>query len=151
MPQFFSGNQFFVEQRHYTATSLRIQITDTQKVRSDLMKWKLVIVAGLGAAGLGFQNTTFEQKHILLCFVPFVCIYVDALCAHLSLRIKAIGEFLVSREPKSEIEEYVRDYEKFLRISPPTFRLETIALHWTTIFFSISCRNFRVCLFIPKY
>ena len=66
--------------------SLRAQITESQKVRSDLMKWKLLIIAGIGTAGLGFDNFKFPDAHMVLCLIPLVAVYVDALCAHLSLQ-----------------------------------------------------------------
>ncbi len=116
---------------------LRAQITEAQKVRSDLMKWKLILVAGLGAAGLGFNKEVFEQQYLVLCFIPFVCVYVDALCAHLSLRITAVGEFLTSQTPQTSAEKFIRDYEHFLRISPPPFKLEELVLHWSTIILSV--------------
>jgi len=32
--------------------TLRSEIIESQKARNDLMKWKLLLVSGLGAAGL---------------------------------------------------------------------------------------------------
>jgi len=34
-----------------SVATLRNQITETQKIRSDLMKWKLLLVAGIGSVG----------------------------------------------------------------------------------------------------
>jgi len=112
--------------------ALRAQISETQNARSDLMKWKLVIVAALGGAALGVNNQGARLQY-LLCFVPFVCVYVDALCAHLSLRIIAIGDFIAAEKPRTPDEERECDYEMFLRTDTSPFRLETLALHWSTI------------------
>ena len=61
---------------------LRNEIIESQKARTDLMKWKFILVSGLGAAGLGFtgksDDSTIEHVTILvLCCIPFVCAYVD--------------------------------------------------------------------------
>ena len=116
--------------------SLRAQITESQKVRSDLMKWKLFIIAAIGTTGLGLGNFKFSNARMVLCLIPPVAVYVDALCAHLSLRIKAIGEFITSLQPLNKSDLHLKNYELFLRLSPPKFKLETIALHWSTIFVS---------------
>jgi len=100
------------------------------------MKWKLVLVAALGGVGLGLETHITQDVHLLLCFIPLVAIYVDALCAHLSLRIKMIGEYIYQSKPKSKEEISNHRYEEFIRKCPPRFKLETIALHWSTIFLS---------------
>jgi hypothetical protein len=79
--------------------SLRNEIIEAQKSRSDLMKWKLVLVSGLGAVGLRLTDIPDDTtvKHvsgIVLCLIPFACSYVDALCRHLFCRILVIGRFL---------------------------------------------------------
>jgi len=116
--------------------ALRTQVVETQKARSDLMKWKLMLVAGLGTVGLGLDAGKVGPWHPVLCLVPFVCVYVDALCAHLSLRIRAIGDFLAAERPQTPEEEREHYYELFLRSDKPPFRLETLALHWSTILLS---------------
>lgn len=115
-----------------SVSSFRTQIIETQKARSDLMKWKLLLVAGLGSAGIGMQKLNLNEEYLLLALIPLVCVYVDALCAHLSLRITAIGEFIRSQEPVNEDQKYARDYENFLKLKPPNYGLEQLALHWST-------------------
>lgn len=113
------------------------QITESQKVRSDLMKWKLVLVSGVGTAGLGLGSSVdFPNANLLLCLIPLIAIYVDSQCGNLSLRIKAIGEFISSIKPEGRAETLLKNYEKFIRKNPPGFRLEIIALHGSTIFLS---------------
>jgi hypothetical protein len=99
-------------------SSLRNQITETQKIRSDLLKWKLVLVSGIGAVGLGIQEGA-EHNEILLGLIPLVCVYVDALCAHLSLRIRAIGVFMVVHPTTNADEQYAQNYERFIRLWTP--------------------------------
>lgn len=113
--------------------NLRMQVVETQKARSDLMKWKLILVATLGAAGLGVRN---PPVYHLLCLIPLVCVYVDALCAHLSLRIKLIGQFVVAQQAETEDQHYERAYEEFIRESSPSHQLEFDALYWSTYFVS---------------
>ena len=62
-----------------------------------MLKWKLVLVGTLGAAGLGLAGAsrhTPGHPELVLCAVPFVSVYVDLLCRHLSLRILVIGRYL---------------------------------------------------------
>lgn len=72
---------------------LRGEIVESQKARCDLLKWKLGLVAGLGAAGLGLGSnySTDRQFHYILCLIPLVCTYVDLLAKHMTLRIMVIG------------------------------------------------------------
>jgi len=116
--------------------ALRSQIAETQKTRSDLMKWKLVIVAALGGAALGI-NTSGSRPEYLLCLIPFACVYVDALCAHLSLRVKKMGEFLAHSEAVTQDDKLEHQYEVFLRKLPSDTRLEAIALLVSTTLLSL--------------
>lgn len=81
---------------------LREEIIESQKSRSDLVKWKLLIVSALGAIGFGtgFPGVGNACKPILgiLFLIPFVSLYVDILCYHLALRMIVIGAFLKSSE-----------------------------------------------------
>jgi hypothetical protein len=74
---------------------LRDEVLQAEQVRSDLLKWKLALVGAIGAAGLGFAGSRGPGgADLVLCAVPLVCLYVDLLCHHLSLRILVIGSFL---------------------------------------------------------
>lgn len=119
-----------------SVSSLRTQIIETQKIRSDLMKWKLVLVSGLGAAGIGLEKFNITQQIILLALIPLVCVYVDAMCAHLSLRILLIGEFIATYDPLNDDEKCAQSYECFIRQKPQSYGLEEFALRWSTIFLS---------------
>ena len=122
--------------------ALRTQIIETQKARSDLMKWKLLVVAVLASAGFGAYTLNIPKIHLLLCFIPLICVYVDALCAHLNLRIRVIGAFFRSCRPtkKCEYECCDHEYELFLgklRKSRHTQPLEFFALRWSSYVMSV--------------
>lgn len=83
---------------------LRDEIVESQKARADLFKWKIILVATLGALALGLESDpqkagapandpSFSHEY-LLCLIPLVCLYVDILCSHLNLRIMVIGRYL---------------------------------------------------------
>src|SRR5215831_8078248 len=93
-------------------SSLRKEIVEAQKVRSEILKWKLILVAALGAVGLGFSNpnTIVPNAYLVLLLIPLVCFYVDLLCRHMSLRIIVIGAFL--RFGSKETEDAA--YESFV-------------------------------------
>lgn len=90
---------------------LREEIIESQKARADLFKWKIILVAAIGAAVLGVgdphvfvdagktgantgEDDIVSKREYLLCLVPLVCVYTDILCAHMNLRIMVIGQFL---------------------------------------------------------
>src|SRR5262245_60129108 len=70
------------------------EIIEAQKVRSELLKWKVLAVAALGATGLGLsEKESRPQADLVLCCIPFVCAYIDVLCRNLSLRIRVVSQF----------------------------------------------------------
>ncbi|WP_028587238.1 hypothetical protein [Desulfocurvus vexinensis] len=81
---------------------LRDEIIETQRGHLDMVKWKIVLVAALGAVGLGFQGAGTPggggraalPAHYVLCLIPFVCAYCDLMLCTLLLRMYAIGAFL---------------------------------------------------------
>lgn len=95
--------------------TLREEILQAQRVRSDLLKWKLGLVGALGSAGLGFAGTT-ELRHadLVLCAIPPVCVYVDLLCRHLSLRILVIGRFIRGSKAKDGAARMLSSYEEYV-------------------------------------
>ena len=116
--------------------TLRQEILETQKVRSDLLKWKLIIVAALGAAALGINQTSGQP--LLLCLIPFACGYLDLLCRHCSIRNKIIGSF-IRATPSLEL---LADYEAFYEsVSPEKtlfgLTLESVALTVSTLSVSL--------------
>jgi len=81
---------------------LRDEIIEAQRGHLDMVKWKIVLVAALGAVGLGFQGAgapgggerTALPAHYVLCLIPFVCAYCDLMLCTLLLRMHAIGAFI---------------------------------------------------------
>ncbi len=127
---------------------LRTEIVESQKARIDLLKYKLVAIATLAAIGLGF-NTNQAGSFLLdsdyvLTIIPFVCLYVDLLCWHNTLRILVIGRFLDYHD--DPYENYLPKIGKVKRPKKPTdfptcdpgyfFELEDRALNWSTILVS---------------
>ncbi len=124
---------------------LRNEIVESQKIRADFLKWKLIIVATIGAAGLGLGSygrdgdggdSTMSKPEYLLCIVPFVCAYTDLLCRHLSVRILIIGAF-IKHAATMEIERRYEDFVYKLREMANPFTFEDIALQWSSILLSI--------------
>jgi hypothetical protein len=79
-----------------TMEILREEILQSERVRSELLKWKLGLVGALGALGLGFAGTDrLNHADLVLCAIPPVCVYVDLLCRHLTLKMLVVGRFLI--------------------------------------------------------
>lgn len=114
--------------------TLRQEVLESQKIRSDLLKWKLILVASLGAVGLGFtkEKSGLMNSQLILCIIPFVCVYVDLLCRHLSLRIHVIGAFLRKHYASSK-DSLIGSYEKFVAEVPYAFSFESLALYMSSI------------------
>jgi hypothetical protein len=108
---------------------LRDEIVESQKARVDLLKWKIIIVATLGAVALGFESSTppatlptdsaaanappFSHDY-LLCLIPLICLYVDILCSHLNLRMMVIGRYLQYTAATHDSGAPVLEYEQFV-------------------------------------
>jgi hypothetical protein len=74
---------------------LRQEHIDAQKKRVKLIQWKLVVVATLGATALGFTGSNAApNSDLVLCCIPFVCCYADALIYHNGIISHVIGEFI---------------------------------------------------------
>lgn len=94
---------------------LRQELIETQKVRSELIKWKLLLVSALGATGLGFAKSGVKiNSEVLLCGIPLVCAYVDIQYANLSLRIMGIATFFREIAPRAGCMQGLIEYEKFV-------------------------------------
>lgn len=105
------------------------EILASQKTRSDLLKWKLVICAVLGAAGLGFAKDASRTSIVLLALIPPACLYVDLLCTNINLRIMVIGRYY------SEVRK--DRYEQFVEKRRISFALEDWALYGSTYVIAI--------------
>ena len=123
--------------------ALRQEIIEAQKVRSDLMKWKLVLVASIGAAAFGFSTSAsgvFDP--LALCAIPFVCVYVDTLCRHLSLRNQSIGTFIrnIKKEdlaPEQRIHKLYEVHSFHFAWRKGFYRLESLALVGSSVILNL--------------
>ena len=119
---------------------LHDEIVESQKVRSDLLKWKIILVAALGGTGFGITGGTNSTKYadLVLCCIPFVCVYIDMLCRHLSLRIYAIGYFRKNWKAGESGED--KDYETFTDTirNKHAFALESAAVVLSSAAFCLS-------------
>lgn len=134
--------------------TLREEILQGQRVRSDLLKWKLGLVGGLGAAGLGFAGSdSLSHADLVLCAIPPVAVYVDLLCRHLSLRILVVGTFLRTQrdDPALATLGAYEDFAERSRTLPgrrrrSAFDLEEWALAWSTLAVSAAVAVYGVVL-----
>jgi hypothetical protein len=124
--------------------AFRNEIVEAEKSRIDLLKSKLLLIAGLGAVGLGLPTpmkieNPILSTNLLLCMIPLVCIYVDSLCHHLQIRILVISGFFQNCECKNDDNEiaYYQAYEKFCNEVRPVFYLEDWAQQGSTIVLSL--------------
>ncbi len=133
------------------------EIVEAEKGRTDLLKWKLILVAALGAIGLGISNPNSTAKpmlslHLALCLIPLVCVYVDLLCKHLQMRILVISEFFQHFEYTSNTDEascfYL--YEQFCGQVRQVFDLEDWAQQWSTQFLSVLVIVAALILNLPR-
>jgi hypothetical protein len=112
-------------------SEFRSEIIETSNTRTEFLKWKLIGAAGLGAVGLGLtEHTGTAGGYLVLALIPLVCVYVDLICRHISLRILVIGRFL--RLPQAGEQAA---YEEFAQLSRDegVFGFEDIALVWSTV------------------
>ncbi len=125
---------------------LRDEIIEAQKIRADLIKWKLVLVAALGASGLGLGVSEKEGAiprdglYILLGLIPFVCTYVDIAARHLNIRMQVIADFMKSYS-KTHAEEspILGAYELHCEAlhEKGIFELENSILTYSSAFLSV--------------
>jgi len=118
-------------------SALRTEIIESQKARIDLLKYKLLAVATLGAIGLGFGQSQHGKidSDLVLLIIPLVCIYIDLLCWHNTLRILVIGRFL-SHYHKDLYEKYISSLDRYTPKKGYFYELEDFALSWSTILVS---------------
>lgn len=96
------------------------EIIDAHQSRSDFLKWKLILVAALGAAAFGLGEKTTPAP-LLLALIPWVCLYVDLICSSLNMRQIIIGAFYARTVQDS--------YERFVQQHRRAFEMEDWALY----------------------
>ena len=78
---------------------LREEILESEKSGTVLLKWKLIVVAALGVAGLKLtlnHDNYSPLSQYLLCLIPFVTLYVDMHCYTFRIRSLVISKYLRS-------------------------------------------------------
>lgn len=123
---------------------LRSEIIEAENARVDLLKWKLIVVAGLAGIGFGFFNSATgtdagnaqggEISHLALSVIPLACLYVDLLCYNLQVRMIVISLFTQNYRPSNgsnDGEGYCM-YEKFCDNIRGAFKLEDWAMEYST-------------------
>lgn len=94
---------------------LRDEILDAQRFQSELSKWKLILLAGIGAAALGFvpgaKDVSATMRLAMLALMPLVCIYADALSFQATARIMKIARYFRMR--RSEHGYGDREYDHY--------------------------------------
>jgi hypothetical protein len=104
------------------------------------MKWKVFVVAAIGAAALGFSDKApSSAAPLALAVVPFVCAYIDLLCRNLSVRSKRASGFLASQSDAAEPSPVVRYEQWYQTHKEKTGRaLESFALLGSTALLSVA-------------
>jgi hypothetical protein len=134
-----------------SAIHLANEIVESQKVRSDLLKWKIVAIAALSTIGFGI-STSFTKAELVLCAIPFIAAYIDALCFHINLRIYSIGQWHKTTKAQ-ELERdkeytYMKAYEEYTNIA---WRCGAFSLEKWTIYYSSITLNIILCYVLFHY
>jgi hypothetical protein len=84
---------------------LRREILESQKAQESVAKWKVAMIAGLGAAGLGAASiggmmTENARAFLLILWglIPLVCVYADTVSYHVGIRIITIARYFRLRQ-----------------------------------------------------
>jgi hypothetical protein len=121
---------------------LRDEIVQSENARLDFIKWKILLIAVLGAVGLGLASDTKVAAPAILGFIPIACAYVDVVCAHVNFRILLIGHFLRNGGKAFAAPDVATAaYEALCEEHRTGFRLESIVLWGTT---------FAMCLLVAS-
>ena len=140
--------------------TLREELRDSQQVRTELIKWKLLLVSVLAATGLGLTDSpAVPYIQLVLCCIPFVCAYVDLLLYHETIKVHVISEFMRSKassfadETNKSLSEYEQFSWKLRELSDErgrkfsAFDLEPYVISWASIIFSIAVAAYGILQF----
>jgi hypothetical protein len=106
--------------------ALREEIVECQRTRSEFIRWKLILVAAVGAVALGVgQQGTTTPLPALLALIPLICVYVDSVCLHNDARIMVIAAFFRS---SADVSAAGRAYETYCATNRSRFYHESIAV-----------------------
>lgn len=121
-----SDNQY--DDAETTTSQLRSEILQAQEARTDLLKYKLLVCAAVGAVAVGTGPSAGGGKvPYVVGIIPPVCLYIDVICKHNDIRILVIGRFLGLRR-----DSLAASYERFASNVRHVFGLEAFALSFST-------------------
>jgi hypothetical protein len=120
-----------------TFSTLLTELQNAQSGRDALMKWKLIVIAVLGSAGLGFMDSkTAFNFELIMAVIPLTCVYIDLLCRNFSVRTKRINHFIASLPDSESIDfQFAQFYQRIKKLSGQS--LESYALIWSTVTVSV--------------
>lgn len=135
---------------------LRNEILESEKAKTEYLKYKLIAVAALGSVGLGFGDKSSGQGAIdtdyLLLMIPWVCAYVDLLCYHNIVRILVIAKYLYDNDDPYERHVFLlckkvdkANNRKGMRY---LFQMEDLPLHWSSIVLSVLIVFYSIVIFL---
>jgi hypothetical protein len=94
--------------------NLREEIIESQKAQESVAKWKVAMIAGLGAAGLGAAGIGGAMPEgarayllILWGLIPLVCVYADTVSYHVGIRIITIARYFRLRHTDQHYKDLV--------------------------------------------
>lgn len=111
--------------------ALREEIVECQKAKAEFIRWKLIIIAAVGAGAVGLEKT---GQPALFALIPLVCIYVDSMCLHNDSRILMIGAFL---RTGTHVSAEAKEYEAYCARNRLLFYSESFVLFVTSIALSV--------------
>jgi hypothetical protein len=87
---------------------LREEILDSHRAQSSLAKWKLAVVAALGAGGMGALPKSTPEMVVLWALIPPVCLYTDTLSYHAGIRVLTIARYFRLRQSTPSYQALLR-------------------------------------------
>jgi hypothetical protein len=113
---------------------LRNEIVESEKSQADILKWKLISIAGVASVSLGVGSTAAvpEAARLLICLVPLICIYVDLISLHIMMRIITIGFYL--KESGNVYEQFAFEIRHKTAANP--FVFDAVVLHGSSLVFN---------------
>ncbi len=110
-------------------------LNEAQKARNELLKYKLIIVAAIGSAALGFfKADRTPNLFLIILFIPVACVYVDLLCRNLAVRAMKINVFTAKHAINFSDDFDVQYYKFYQELKLQSGKsLEAIVLEGSTI------------------
>jgi hypothetical protein len=131
---------------------LREEIIQSQIAQNSLTKWKLGMIAAIGAAGVGALNQGKAPREFVVLWglIPFVCLYTDIVCYHVGVRVVVIARYFRLRQNSDSYKNLLYDlnpgdragmrlfddYEWFCVRNRHQFLLEGIAIMLVSVVIS---------------